>query len=111
MRGFHTFYGVELYALQEGLASTARSSTLLAAALAGVVLLVLTRNALVAAYATCTIVLIVLLVNGVLIASGWTLGIIESISLSCAIGMACDFAGHRETPAAPNSPATVAVAV
>ena len=94
MRGFFSFHASELYALQEGLGMTARSSTFLAALVAGGVLLLLTRNVLIALCATGTIVLIVATVTGILVASGWTLGIIESISLSCGIGMACDFVAH-----------------
>ena len=70
-RGFYSFYGMELYALQQALGATARSSTTLASFVAGAVLLLLTRNAIVALYATATIVLIVIAVTGILVSMGW----------------------------------------
>lgn len=38
--------------------------------------------------------LVVWAVTGIVVLNGWTLGIIESVIFSCAIGMACDFVAH-----------------
>jgi len=62
--------------------------------IAAVVLLLMTRNIFIAAYATASIILIMGTVSGIVISMGWEQGIIESIIISCGIGMACDFSAH-----------------
>ena len=59
-----------------------------------VVLIVVTQNIIVAIYTTLTVLLIMMCVAGILVLMGWEQGIMESIIISCGIGMACDFAAH-----------------
>ena len=54
----------------------------------------MTRNIFIALYATLAVVLIMGTVTGIVIGMGWKQGIIESIIVSCGIGMACDFVAH-----------------
>jgi len=82
------------YALQMGTKDSAISSTILASALAGCVLLLMTANVFVALYAFCVILLIIGLVIGILGLIGWQLSIIESVIFACGVGMACDFVAH-----------------
>ena len=62
--------------------------------IAGVVILLLTSNVLVAAYCALAIGLLIGAVTGIVVLEGWRLGIIESVVFSTAIGMACDFVAH-----------------
>jgi len=49
---------------------------------------------LIAMYTTFTVFLIIITVCGVLKLIGWEQGIMESLIISCGIGMACDFSAH-----------------
>ena len=73
---------------------SAIDSTIVAGIVAGVVILVLTTNVLIALYCFATIALIIGAVTGIVVLQGWSLGIIESVIFSTAIGMACDFVAH-----------------
>jgi len=82
------------YALQTGTGNSAIESTVVAGIVAGIVILVLTANVLIAVYCTVAIGLLIGAVTGIVVLQGWTLGIIESVIFSTAIGMACDFVAH-----------------
>lgn len=86
--------GSFFYALQLGTGESALQSTVVAAIIAGIVILVLTANVLVALYCTIAIGLVIGLVTGIVVLYGWSLGIIESVIFSTAIGMSCDFVAH-----------------
>ncbi|KAL1515741.1 hypothetical protein AB1Y20_002357 [Prymnesium parvum] len=91
---FSSGYQQQYFSLQTGLATSAQQSTFIAVGIAALVLLFMTRNAVIALYATLCIVLIMGAVSGIVILMGWEQGIIESIIVSCGIGMSCDFAAH-----------------
>ena len=82
------------YSLQTAMASSSAQSAWIALALACAVLVLFTRNVLVALYATLSILLTMLTVMGILTLCGWKQGIMESMIISCGIGMACDFTAH-----------------
>mmetsp|Transcript_26478 Transcript_26478/g.67259 ORF Transcript_26478/g.67259 Transcript_26478/m.67259 type:complete len:1192 (+) Transcript_26478:58-3633(+) len=88
------FQQLDYFSLQTAMAESSAMSSLIALIIACIVLFVVTRNILVAVYTTLTVVLIILSVSGVLMSMGWEQGIMESIIISCGIGMACDFAAH-----------------
>jgi hypothetical protein len=93
--GFATLgQAIFFYTLQVGTGRSALESTIVAAIFSGVVILLLTANVLIAIYCTLVIGLIILAVTGIVVLNGWTLGIIESVIFSTAIGMACDFVAH-----------------
>jgi len=85
---------LEYYSLQTAMKSSADTSTIIAIVIALSVLLLMTANVMIALFATLTIVLIMGTVSGIVILLGWEQGIIESIIISCGIGMACDFSAH-----------------
>ena len=88
-------YGsLNYYSLQTAMADSAKTSMYIALLVALLVLTVFTRNALIAVYTTGTVMFIMLTVLGLLMSDGWEQGIMESIIISCGIGMACDFAAH-----------------
>jgi hypothetical protein len=83
------------YALQTGLAQSSQAAMFIAIGFALGILTFVTMNFIVALYTTLTVALIVLCVTGILIFGlGWEQGLMESIIISCGIGMACDFAAH-----------------
>ena len=82
------------YAIQEALQRGASLSTLVSLAMAAAVLLVMTCNVFVSFLAALTIVAIVAAETGVLVLFGWTLGPIESVIFSVAVGMSVDFVSH-----------------
>lgn len=88
------FEQLSYFALQTAMADSSAQSAWIALIIACVVLAIVTQNVLVALYTTLTVVLIILTVSGILLSQGWEQGIMESIIISCGIGMACDFAAH-----------------
>ena len=82
------------YAIQEALQEGATLSTLVSTAMAAAVLLIMTCNICVTIIASFTIIAIVAAETGVLVLFGWTLGPIESIIFSVAVGMSIDFVSH-----------------
>jgi len=88
------FSQLNYYSLQVGMSDSSAQSTYIALIIALVVLAIFTRNVLIAIYTTLTVSLIMLTVSGTLSLLGWEEGIMESIIISCGIGMACDFSAH-----------------
>ena len=82
------------FSLQTAMADSSNTATYIALGIACFVLIFFTRNLLIGVFTTLTVFLIMLTVMGVLTMIGWTQGIMESIIISCGIGMACDFAAH-----------------
>jgi hypothetical protein len=82
------------FALQQAMAESSAQSAIIALVIACIVLTFFTSNLLIALYTTLTVVLIIITVSGMLLSAGWEQGIMESIIISCGIGMACDFAAH-----------------
>ena len=80
--------------LKEAIGEGAYESAGVATLVAILVLLVMTQNLLITAFAGSVIGLIVACITGILVLSGWTLGVIQSIIFSCAIGMSIDFVAH-----------------
>jgi len=90
------FYGGSLwhYSLQSSIGKSAVDSATVASIIAGVVLVGMTQNFIVAFFATGTILAIIATLTGILVTAGWELDVIQSVIFSCAIGMAVDFVAH-----------------
>ncbi|XP_068683419.1 protein dispatched homolog 1-like [Montipora foliosa] len=85
---------LEFYDLQKSLSTGTLVSMLIAIVLAFAVMLLTTLNVLVSMYAILTIVGIISVTIGSLVLSGWRLNILESITMSVAVGVSIDFAMH-----------------
>uniref|UniRef100_A0A7S1UJZ5 SSD domain-containing protein n=1 Tax=Phaeomonas parva TaxID=124430 RepID=A0A7S1UJZ5_9STRA len=90
------FFSSELwfYSLQDAITEGAYQSAGLSIILALAVILMLSQRAVASTLAATTILLIVLSVTGIIVKEGWTLGVIESVVFSLAVGLSCDFAAH-----------------
>merc|ERR1712176_912252 len=73
---------------------SALSSSFLGVAIAFTVLLVSTRVFHIAAFATCSIICVLLSVTGSIVMIGWSLGSIEAILISITAGFAVDYVVH-----------------
>ncbi|XP_022109846.1 protein dispatched homolog 1-like isoform X2 [Acanthaster planci] len=82
------------YNLQKSLATDTPISMGLSLAIAGVVLLLTTRNILISLYAMLSIAGAFSLTVGTLVLLGWRLNIFESAILTLAIGLSVDFTIH-----------------
>ena len=70
------------------------TSILISTAFAVTSVLAFTGNAVVAILATTSLVVIVLTVLGTFSLAGWTLGIVEAVSITILVGLSCDFSLH-----------------
>jgi|TARA_B110000261_G_scaffold51848_1_gene61310 hypothetical protein len=68
--------------------------TYISTAFAVASVLAFTGNAVVAALATVSLVAIVVSVLGVFSLAGWSLGIVEAVSITILVGLSCDFSLH-----------------
>ena len=94
MRGGWWISGMEFYDLQRSLSTGTLVSMAIAIAMAFGVMLLTTLNILVSLYAILTIIGIISVTIGSLVLSGWKLNILESITMSVAVGVSIDFAMH-----------------
>lgn len=94
MRGGWWISTMEFYDLQRSLSSGTLVSMGIAIAMAFGVMLLTTLNVLVSIYAILTIIGIISVTIGSLVLSGWKLNILESITMSVAVGVSIDFAMH-----------------
>ena len=85
---------VQFYSLQRSLSSGMLASLGISISMAFAVMLLTTLNILVSVYAILSIVGIISVTLGSLVLSGWRLNILESITMSVAVGVAVDFAMH-----------------
>lgn len=85
---------LEFYDLQKSLSTGTLVSMAIAIAMAFAVMLLTTLNVLVSIYAILTIIGIISVTTGSLVLSGWKLNILESITMSVAVGVSIDFAMH-----------------
>ena len=85
---------MEFYDLQKSLSTGTLVSMGIAIAMAFAVMLLTTLNVLVSIYAILTIIGIISVTIGSLVLSGWKLNILESITMSVAVGVSIDFAMH-----------------
>ena len=85
---------LEFYDLQKSLSSGTLVSMAIAIAMAFAVMLLTTLNVLVSVFAILTIIGIISVTTGSLVLSGWKLNILESITMSVAVGVSIDFAMH-----------------
>ena len=74
--------------------STAYGGAGIALGAAAVVVLLSSRSFLLTIYSLLTIVYILAATTAMLVASGWTLGFLESICFAILIGVSCDFVLH-----------------
>ena len=85
---------LEFYDLQKSLSKGTPVSLAIAIVMVFTVMLLTTLNVLVSLYAIITIVGIISVTTGSLVLSGWKLNILESITMSVAVGVSIDFAMH-----------------
>ena len=87
--------------MDRNLQTTAVQGIFIALALSGVVLLIATGNWIITGLTVFTIAGVVVSFLGVFVGLlGWTLGIVESISLAVCAGLSVDFAAHLVSAAA-----------
>ena len=94
MRGGWWVSSLEFYDLQRSLSTGTLVSMAIAIGMAFAVMLLTTLNVLVSLYAILTIIGIISVTIGSLVLSGWKLNILESITMSVAVGVSIDFALH-----------------
>lgn len=94
MKGAWWISNLEFYDLQKSLSTGTLVSMTIAIAMAFAVMLLTTLNVLVSVYAILTIIGIISVTTGSLVLSGWKLNILESITMSVAVGVSIDFAMH-----------------
>lgn len=92
-KGFFTS-DFQFYDLQRELSSSTLLEIFISMGLALIVLLFSTLNIYSSLFAVITITCIIFVSISVLILSGWKLGILESVAISTAIGLAVDFSLH-----------------
>lgn len=85
---------LDFFSLQVALGDSCFTSMYIAIGVGCIVLTLVAGNIIIALFTTLTVALIMATVAGILVSIGWELGIMESIIISCGIGMACDFAAH-----------------
>lgn len=85
---------LENFDLQESLAGGTAVAIGVAIAVASVVLFITTLNVLVTMFAVLTIACIIFVTVGLLVLLGWKLDVLESVTVSVAIGLAVDFTLH-----------------
>jgi hypothetical protein len=85
---------LEFYNLQQSLSSGTLHSLSIAIATAFGVMVLTTMNVFVSFYAILTIIGIISVTIGSLVLSGWKLNILESITMSVAVGVSIDFSMH-----------------
>ncbi|KAL1476446.1 hypothetical protein MTO96_036499, partial [Rhipicephalus appendiculatus] len=85
---------LEFYDLQSSLAEGTLIAMGVAVGVSFVALLVTTLNLLVSVYAIITIACVICTTVGTLVLMGWRLNVLESITVSVAIGLAVDYTIH-----------------
>jgi len=85
---------LEIYSLQGGLLKGTVKSLLLSLAIALVIVLMSTFNLVVSLMACVTIGCIIVVVSGFMCLIGWELNVLESITVSIAVGLSVDFTSH-----------------
>ena len=94
MRGGWFVSFLDFYALQESLLWGTRDSLLIALGLVLIVMVVATSSFRVAVFALITIAAIILVTAAILVAAGWDLNVLESVTLTVGIGLAIDTTLH-----------------
>ena len=85
---------LDFYALQESLLWGTRDSVLVALGLVFVVMVIATSSVRVAFFALLTIAAIIVVTAALLVAAGWDLNVLESVTLAVGIGLAIDTTLH-----------------
>ena len=84
----------EFYDLQQSIASGTFTSVCLSIGVSFIVLLLTVRNVLITIYAMVTIILAIACTVSSIVLMGWKLNIIESMTITLAVGMSIDFTIH-----------------
>ena len=84
----------DFFALQQGLYDGSIASVCWSLLVGLVIFLVSTRNIVISCFATITIACIILVTTGSLVLLGWELNILESVTVSIAVGLSVDFTAH-----------------
>ena len=92
--GFLADNDFAFYDLQQSLATGTFKSVGLSIAVSFVVLLLTVRNVLVACYAILTITMSIACTVASIVLMGWKLNIVESLTITLAVGMSIDFTIH-----------------
>ncbi|XP_072020226.1 protein dispatched homolog 1-like [Amphiura filiformis] len=87
-------YQIYFYAIQIGLANGTLQSMGISLVIGTLILLLTTRNVLIALYAILSVSGTILVTIGTLILLGWHLNIIECVLLSLGVGLSIDFTIH-----------------
>ena len=85
---------LEFYDLQRSLSSGIFVSMSISLGVSFAVMLITTGNLFISVFAFITILFILAVTTGSLVLVGWELSILESLQLSCSVGLAVDFALH-----------------
>ncbi|XP_077996901.1 protein dispatched homolog 1-like [Glandiceps talaboti] len=85
---------LEFYDLQDSLSSGTLIALLVSVAIAFAVMLLTTRNILISIFALFSILSTILVTVASLVLLGWELNILESITISVAVGLSIDFTVH-----------------
>ena len=85
---------IELYALQRALYEGTLSSFGVSLIIAMVMLMLTSLNFIVSFFSTLTIGCIIIVTSGFLVLMGWQLNVLESVTVSIAVGLSVDFTAH-----------------
>lgn len=85
---------LDYYSLQKGLFDGTMASVGISLIVALCVILLTSRNFVVAVFATATIGAIIVVTAAALVLLGWKLNVLESVTISVAIGLSVDFTSH-----------------
>lgn len=88
------FSNLEFYALQDSLSGGTLVAMALSVAVAFSVMLLTTWNIIISLYAILSIAGTIFVTVGSLVLLGWELNVLESVTISVAVGLSVDFAVH-----------------
>mmetsp|Transcript_13477 Transcript_13477/g.19413 ORF Transcript_13477/g.19413 Transcript_13477/m.19413 type:complete len:1143 (+) Transcript_13477:65-3493(+) len=91
---YHSSFDFWWYDTNGSMLSTAYSASGIALGAAGIVVLFSSRSVILTIFSLITIGYVLTSTTAMLVASGWTLGFLESICFSILIGISCDFVIH-----------------